>query len=211
MHRLGRSPTYAKFVIRLPLPGNVGRGTVVSVVSPTGSTSNVRPCGLNRLILRIHNSVSAPLPYAPHNILRLLSTCSVSLGNGRIYILNHNVAVNHAVNLVLAHGTIGTAIALYRANAQSITSRVHHTSIVITTVNSTKFIAPSGVGSNTILISINIDHICSRRTNHCHVGNSISGTYCSGTSTCAPGPKNINPVAQTVLLTGIIRVTRQRT
>lgn len=204
MHRLGRSDSMSKFVIRLPLPGRVSRRGIVRAVSCHGSMSKFRPVGMKH--------VSVKLPYcmstAPGNVLRLLGHCGVRASNGGYIMLNQDGVINGPVTTLVVRGTCpnSTAIAMYRDHDGSLMGRYRRTGVVVTTLKRPGFIGTRVIGRNTIIVSMNAAHIPSTSGgSKFGLANSIGFSRMTpGYSFVAPMPKNMNPVAVISLVGGAL-------
>ncbi len=195
---LGGSSGVRNVLIRLPLPGKLGRGTIVGAVGPRGSISTFRPIGINGVVVKSCSFI----PYAPTKVVRVVGRDNYRVRNGGYIIVNEDGVINGPVSVLLLRG--GNAIAAYRSEAGGLGRVAGGTSVLITTMNETRFMATSVIGRNTIMVSINVGELRSNA-----LANSISCRTISGvTNTVAPIPNNINPVAVSVLVRGAIATTR---
>lgn len=137
VRRLGTSTAMSNVLIRLPLPSNLSTITLLGAVSPSGSISKLRPVGVKQLLQNRPNLQD----YAPCNIVHLLTARGVSLAKRGTIILKHDVLINGPVTVVLLR--TGTAIAVTRTHAISISTLAHRTSVLITTINHPKVVATS--------------------------------------------------------------------
>lgn len=198
--RLGGSERMGNVLYRLPLPGKLSSRLIVGTVSPGGSISTFDTRGIKRVVVNSR----AFLPYAPTKVVRVLGCCGVSIYNGRYIIMNEDGVINGPVTVLLLRR--GNAIAVYRSGAGGLGRIAHHTSVLITTINGPCFMATSVMGSNTIIVSMNVSE-----GDRNGLYNSISFTRMDGGTSCvAPIPNNMNPVAVTALLGGAIATTGRR-
>lgn len=167
----------------------------MGTVSPTGSISNFRPCGINTLDYKRRNFI----PNAPTNVVRLLGHSSVQVSKGRYIIVNEDGVINGPVTRLLL--TRGKAIAVTRSRAMGLGRIAGHTSVLIITVNGQRVVSTRCIGPNTTIVSINVRE---SRTGRLYNSMSCRDMF-PITSTVAPIPNNINPVAVTVLVGGYVR------
>lgn len=198
--RLGTHPRVDNVLYRLPLPTRLSSGRIVTHVGPVGSISTFRPIGINTVVV---NSCRF-LPYAPTKVVRLVRSTNMSPINGGTIIVNEDGVINGPVTVLLLRR--GTAIRVTRSGARGLTSMAGDTSVLITTINGTGFMATSVIGPNTIIVSINVGE---SRGNGLY--NSISfRDITPGYSFVAPIPNKMNPVAVSVLVRGALATTGVR-
>lgn len=139
------------------------------------------------------------MSYAPTKVVRLLGESGVSVRKGRYIVVKQDGVINGPVTTLLLHR--GKAMAITRSQAGSLGRMTGQTSVLVITVKGRHFVASRCIGRKTIIVSMKVRH---SRTGRLY--KSISFTSIRPrSSTVAPMPNNINPVAVTVLVGGYIR------
>jgi len=73
VHRLNGDPACTGYLVQLPLPEGLDEQRVLELVDADKDADGLHPTNLGRLVLRVSEQMSSPLPCTPHGIIELLS------------------------------------------------------------------------------------------------------------------------------------------
>src|SRR5690606_4932944 len=85
--RLNSDPACTGFIVQLPLPEGIDTNRVLEMVDPTKDADGLHPTNLGRLVLRVSEDVTSPLPCTPHGIIELLDRHGVILAGKHVVVI----------------------------------------------------------------------------------------------------------------------------
>ena len=65
VRRLNEDPECTGFIVQLPLPKGIDTNRVLELVDPDKDADGLHPTNLGRLVLRVNEPVTSPLPCTP--------------------------------------------------------------------------------------------------------------------------------------------------
>ena len=72
VQRLNEDPACTGYIVQLPLPKGIDTNRVLELVDPDKDADGLHPTNLGRLVLRVSEDVTSPLPCTPAGIVELL-------------------------------------------------------------------------------------------------------------------------------------------
>ena len=76
---LNANPDCTGFIVQLPLPDGIDANRVLELVDPDKDADGLHPTNLGRLVLRVREEITSPLPCTPRGVIDLLMRHDVPL------------------------------------------------------------------------------------------------------------------------------------
>ena len=76
--RLNADPACTGYIVQLPLPKGIDANAILERIDPAKDADGLHPTNLGRLVLRVNEPITSPLPCTPRGILELLRRYGIS-------------------------------------------------------------------------------------------------------------------------------------
>src|SRR6187551_1018274 len=91
--RLNANPECTGFIVQLPLPAGIDANAILELVDPDKDADGLHPTNLGRLVLRVSDKVTSPLPCTPRGIIDLLLRHDIDLHGADVVVVGRGVTV----------------------------------------------------------------------------------------------------------------------
>ena len=91
--RLNADPECTGFIVQLPLPQGIDTNRVLELVDPDKDADGLHPTNLGRLVLRVNQEITSPLPCTPRGIIELLERHGVELAGADVVVVGRGTTV----------------------------------------------------------------------------------------------------------------------
>ena len=112
VRRLNEDPACTGFIVQLPLPEGIDTNRVLELVDPDKDADGLHPTNLGRLVLRVNEPITSPLPCTPRGIIELLERHGVDLRGADVVVVGRGVTVGRPIGLLLTRREINATVTL---------------------------------------------------------------------------------------------------
>src|SRR3954452_5499646 len=112
VRRLNEDPTCTGVIVQLPLPTGIDTNRILELVDPDKDADGLHPPTLGRLVLRVNQPVTSPLPCTPRGIIELLLRHDVDLRGADVVVVGRGVTVGRSIGLLLTRREINATVTL---------------------------------------------------------------------------------------------------
>ena len=120
VRRLNEDPECTGFIVQLPLPKGIDTNRVLELVDPDKDADGLHPTNLGRLVLRVNEPVTSPLPCTPRGIIDLLLRHDIDLRGADVVIVGRGVTVGRSIGLLLTRREINATVTLTHTGTEDL-------------------------------------------------------------------------------------------
>ena len=106
IEKLNENPACTGYIVQLPLPRQVDVNQVLEAIDPDKDADGLHPMNLGRLVLRVKEPVTSPLPCTPRACIDLLQQYQVPLNGAQVCVVGRGTTVGRSLPLMLTRKDI---------------------------------------------------------------------------------------------------------
>ena len=112
IEQLNADPACTGYIVQLPLPKGMPTNDLLELIDPAKDADGLHPTNLGRLVLRVNEEITSPLPCTPAGIIELIDRHGLDLHGKDICVLGRGVTVGRSIGLLLTRRAINATVTL---------------------------------------------------------------------------------------------------
>lgn len=202
--RLNNNPDCTGFIVQLPLPDGIDTNRVLELVDPDKDADGLHPTNLGRLVLRVREDVTSPLPCTPRGIVELLERHGVDLNGKHVVVLGRGVTVGRPIGLLLTRRDVNATVTLTHTGTKNLPELLGQADVIVAAAGVKDIVAGDAVKDGAVLVDVGVSREEDPETGKSKVVGDVSQEAQAKASWYSPNPGGVGPMTRAMLLANVI-------
>lgn len=204
VNRLNNNPECTGFIVQLPLPEGIDTNRVLELVDPDKDADGLHPTNLGRLVLRVREDVTSPLPCTPRGIVELLERHGVNLDGKHVVVLGRGVTVGRPMGLLLTRRDVNATVTLTHTGTKNLQQLLEQADVIVAAAGVKDIVAGDCVKDGAVLVDVGVSREEDPETGKSKVVGDVSPQARAKSSWYSPNPGGVGPMTRAMLLANVI-------
>lgn len=205
IEKLNENPACTGYIVQLPLPRQVDVNQVLEAIDPDKDADGLHPMNLGRLVLRVKESVTSPLPCTPRACIDLLQQYQVPLNGAQVCVVGRGTTVGRSLPLMLTRKDINATVTCCHTGTRDLAAHTRQADVIVACAGSAGIIRPEMVKEGAAVLDVGV----SRGAVNPETGKArLEGDVAEGVDKVAgwlsPNPGGIGPMTRANLLLNVV-------
>lgn len=208
VRELNEDPACTGYIVQLPLPRGVDTNKVLEAIDPDKDADGLHPTNLGRLVLRVSEEITSPLPCTPAGILELLDRYDVNLEGKDVAVIGRGTTVGRSIGLLLTRKDINATVTLMHTRTQNIEDKVRAVDVVIAAAGAAHMVKPEWVKEGAIVLDVGV----SRKQNDdgtSQIAGDVDPGVAEKAGYLSPNPGGVGPMTRAMLLANVVAMAER--
>lgn len=202
--RLNNNPDCTGFIVQLPLPDGIDTNRVLELIDPDKDADGLHPTNLGRLVLRVREDVTSPLPCTPRGIVELLERHGVDLNGKHVVVLGRGVTVGRPIGLLLTRRDVNATVTLTHTGTKNLPELLKQADVIVAAAGVKDIVAGEAVKDGAVLVDVGVSREEDPETGKSKVVGDVSQAAQAKASWYSPNPGGVGPMTRAMLLANVI-------
>lgn len=202
--RLNNNPDCTGFIVQLPLPDGIDTNRVLELIDPDKDADGLHPTNLGRLVLRVREDVTSPLPCTPRGIVELLERHGVDLNGKHVVVLGRGVTVGRPIGLLLTRRDVNATVTLTHTGTKNLPELLQQADVIVAAAGVKDIVAGDAVKDGAVLVDVGVSREEDPETGKSKVVGDVSQAAQAKASWYSPNPGGVGPMTRAMLLANVI-------
>ncbi len=202
--RLNNNPDCTGFIVQLPLPDGIDTNRVLELIDPDKDADGLHPTNLGRLVLRVREDVTSPLPCTPRGIVELLERHGVDLNGKHVVVLGRGVTVGRPIGLLLTRRDVNATVTLTHTGTKNLPELLKQADVIVAAAGVKDIVAGDAVKDGAVLVDVGVSREQDPETGKSKVVGDVSQAAQAKASWYSPNPGGVGPMTRAMLLANVI-------
>jgi methylenetetrahydrofolate dehydrogenase (NADP+)/methenyltetrahydrofolate cyclohydrolase len=207
--RLNANPACTGFIVQLPLPDGVATNLMLEMVDPDKDADGLHPTNLGRLVLRVSEAISSPLPCTPRGIIELIERHGVSLRGADIVVIGRGTTVGRSIGLLLTRKAVNATVTLCHTGTRDLAEHTRRADVVIAAAGVPGIVTADMVKHGVILIDVGVSRVTDPVTGKSQVAGDIEAAARDKAAWFSPNPGGVGPMTRAMLLENVVEMAER--
>lgn len=207
--RLNADPSCTGFIVQLPLPAGVDANRILELVDPAKDADGLHPTNLGRLVLRVSEEVTSPLPCTPRGIIELIERHGVSLKGKHVVVIGRGTTVGRSIGLLLTRKAVNATVTLCHTGTRDLAAHAREADVIVAAAGVPGIVTADMVKPGAILIDVGVSRITDPATGTSKVAGDISAEAAIDASWVSPNPGGVGPMTRAMLLQNVVEMAER--
>lgn len=210
VRRLNEDPACTGFIVQLPLPAGIDTHRVLELIDPDKDADGLHPTNLGRLVLRVNEPVTSPLPCTPAGIVELLRRHGVELRGADVVVVGRGVTVGRSIGLLLTRREINATVTLTHTGTADLAEHTRHADVVIAAAGVPGIVTADLVKPGAVVVDVGVSRAVDPGTGTSRVVGDVDPGVWDVASWVSPNPGGVGPMTRAMLLQNVVGTAERR-
>ncbi|GAB4084222.1 bifunctional methylenetetrahydrofolate dehydrogenase/methenyltetrahydrofolate cyclohydrolase [Myceligenerans cantabricum] len=209
VRRLNEDPACTGYIVQLPLPKGIDTNRILELVDPDKDADGLHPTNLGRLVLRVNDEITSPLPCTPRGIIDLMLRHDVDLKGKEVVVLGRGVTVGRPIGLLLTRRAVNATVTLTHTGTQDLAGLVGRADVVVAAAGVKDIVSGEMVKPGAVLIDVGVSRETDPATGRSKVVGDVSAEAREKASWYSPNPGGVGPMTRAMLLANVVEMAER--
>ena len=209
IRRLNEDPACTGFIVQLPLPKGVDANALLELIDPAKDADGLHPTNLGRLVLRVNEEVTSPLPCTPRGIIELIERHGISLAGKEIVVVGRGVTVGRSIGLLLSRRAINATVTLTHTGTADLAAHTRRADVVVAAAGVPSIITADMVKPGAVLVDVGVSRATDPETGKSRVVGDVDPGVRVVAGWVSPNPGGVGPMTRAMLLANVVETAER--
>jgi methylenetetrahydrofolate dehydrogenase (NADP+)/methenyltetrahydrofolate cyclohydrolase len=198
------------YIVQLPLPKHMDENTILGMIDPAKDADGLHPTNLGRLVLRVGEDVTSPLPCTPRGIVELIERHGVSLRGADIVVVGRGTTVGRSIGLLLTRKAVNATVTLCHTGTRDLASHARRADVIVAAAGVPGIVTADMVKPGAVLIDVGVSRVTDPETGKSRVAGDIAPDAAEIAAWVSPNPGGVGPMTRAMLLQNVVEMAERR-
>ncbi len=207
--RLNDDPACTGFIVQLPLPRGLDAQRAIELIDPAKDADGLHPTNLGRLVLRVNEPVTSPLPCTPRGILELLTRHGISLRGADVVVVGRGVTVGRSIGLLLTRRAVNATVTLTHTGTSDLAAHTRSADVVIAAAGVPSIVTADMVKPGAVVVDVGVSRVVDEATGKTRVAGDVDPSVRQVAAWLSPNPGGVGPMTRAMLLANVVEAAER--
>lgn len=209
IERLNANDQCTGYIVQLPLPKGVDTNKVLELIDPDKDADGLHPTNLGRLVLRINEEITSPLPCTPAGIIDLIERNGISLSGKHVVVVGRGTTVGRSIGLLLTRRAVNATVTLTHTGTSDLGAHLRSADVIIAAAGVPSIVGAENVKPGAILIDVGVSRRIDPVTGKAKVVGDVDPAAAEVASWISPNPGGVGPMTRAFLLENVVSMAER--
>lgn len=205
VQRLNDDPACTGFIVQLPLPRGIDTNRVLELVDPDKDADGLHPTNLGRLVLRVNEDVTSPLPCTPRGIIELLTRHGIDLAGADVTVVGRGTTVGRSIGLLLTRRAVNATVTLTHTGTVDLAEHTRNADVIVAAAGVPGILTADLVKPGAVVIDVGVSRVTDPETGRSRIAGDVDPGVAEVAAWISPNPGGVGPMTRAMLLAKIGR------
>ncbi len=202
--RLNADPACTGYIVQLPLPGGVDQNRILERIDPAKDADGLHPINLGRLVLRVNEPVTSPLPCTPVGCVELLHRHGIELAGLHIVVVGQGTTVGRPIGLLLTREEINATVTLTHLGTVDVPYHLRQADVIVAAAGAPGVVRPQDVKPGAIVLDVGVRRVLDPETGRARLLGDVAPGVEEVAGWLSPTPGGVGPMTRAMLLANVV-------
>ena len=204
VRRLNENPDCTGFIVQLPLPRGIDTHRVLELIDPDKDADGLHPTNLGRLVLRVNEEVTSPLPCTPRGIVELIERHGVSLQGADVVVVGRGVTVGRSIGLLLTRRAVNATVTLTHTGTADLAEHTRNADVIVAAAGVPGIVTADIVKPGAVVVDVGVSRAVDPETGKSRVVGDVDPGVREVAAWVSPNPGGVGPMTRAMLLSNVV-------
>ena len=204
VRRLNENPACTGFIVQLPLPRGIDTHRVLELIDPDKDADGLHPTNLGRLVLRVNEPVTSPLPCTPRGIIELVERHGVDLRGADVVVVGRGVTVGRSIGLLLTRRAVNATVTLTHTGPAALAEHTRNADVIVAAAGVPGIITADLVKPGAVVVDVGVSRATDPDTGKSRVVGDVDPGVREVAGWVSPNPGGVGPMTRAMLLSNVV-------
>jgi methylenetetrahydrofolate dehydrogenase (NADP+) / methenyltetrahydrofolate cyclohydrolase len=204
VQRLNADPACTGYIVQLPLPKGIDTNRVLELIDPAKDADGLHPTNLGRLVLRVTEPVTSPLPCTPRGIIELLLRHGITLAGKDVVVVGRGTTVGRSIGLLLTRREHNATVTLTHTGTLDLAEHSRHADVIVAAAGVPGIITADIVKPGAIVLDVGVTRVVDAESGKTRLAGDVDPGVAEVAGWVSPNPGGVGPMTRAMLLANVV-------
>lgn len=207
--RLNADPACTGYIVQLPLPAGMDTNALLERVDPAKDADGLHPTNLGRLVLRVSEPLTSPLPCTPRGILELLARHGLSVAGKHVVVLGRGTTVGRSIGLLLTRREHNATVTLTHTGTRDLSAHLRVADVVVAAAGVPGLVTAEDVKPGAVVLDVGVSRVEDPAGSRARLVGDVDPAVAGVAGWLSPNPGGVGPMTRAMLLANVVEMAER--
>ncbi|GEN80721.1 bifunctional methylenetetrahydrofolate dehydrogenase/methenyltetrahydrofolate cyclohydrolase [Actinotalea fermentans] len=202
--RLNADPRCTGYIVQLPLPKGIDPGPLLERIDPAKDADGLHPTNLGRLVLRVSEPLTSPLPCTPRGCLELLARYGLSVAGKHVVVVGRGTTVGRSIGLLLTRREHNATVTLTHTGTRDLDAHLRTADVIVAAAGVPGIVRAQDVAPGAIVLDVGVSRQVDEETGRTRLVGDVDPAVRDVAGWLSPNPGGVGPMTRAMLLANVV-------
>lgn len=209
IERLNNDPACTGYIVQLPLPKGVDTNALLELIDPDKDADGLHPTNLGRLVLRISEEITTPLPCTPRAVIELIERHGIDLNGADVCVVGRGTTVGRSIGLLMGRKDVNATVTSCHTGTKDLADKVRSADVIVAASGVAGIITPDMVKPGAIVLDVGVSRVVDEETGKARLHGDVADGVDAVASWLSPNPGGVGPMTRALLLVNVVEAAER--
>lgn len=204
-----QDPACTGFIVQLPLPKGVDTNRVLELIDPDKDADGLHPTNLGRLVLRVGEEITSPLPCTPRAVIELIERNGIDLAGKDVCVVGRGTTVGRSIGLLLTRKDVNATVTLCHTGTVDLAQKVRRADVVVAATGAAGVISADMVKPGAIVLDVGVTRVVDE-DGRARLQGDVAAGVDEVAAHLSPNPGGVGPMTRALLLANVVEAAERK-
>ncbi|NTW41394.1 MAG: bifunctional methylenetetrahydrofolate dehydrogenase/methenyltetrahydrofolate cyclohydrolase [Cellulomonadaceae bacterium] len=207
--RLNADPACTGYIVQLPLPRGIDTNAVLERIDPAKDADGLHPTNLGRLVLRVNEPLTSPLPCTPRGILELMARHGLTVAGQHVVVVGRGTTVGRSIGLLLTRREHNATVTLTHTGTRDLGSYLRTADVVVAAAGVPGIVAARDVKPGAVVLDVGVSRVPDPAGGRARLVGDVDAAVGDVAGWISPNPGGVGPMTRAMLLANVVEAAER--
>lgn len=208
--RLNADPACTGYIVQLPLPKGIDTNAVLERIDPAKDADGLHPTNLGRLVLRVNEPLTSPLPCTPRAVVELVSRYGIALAGAHVVVVGRGTTVGRSIGLLLTRREHNATVTLTHTGTRDLAAHTRQADVVVAAAGVPGIVTADMVAPGAVVLDVGVSRVVDPETGKARLRGDVAPGVADVAGWLSPNPGGVGPMTRAMLLANVVEAAERQ-
>lgn len=209
VQRLNQDPACTGYIVQLPLPKGMDTNRILEAIDPDKDADGLHPMNLGRLVLRVSEPITSPLPCTPRAVIELGRRFGLDFNGKDVCVVGRGTTVGRSIGLLLGRKDVNATVTSCHTGTQDLAAKCRQADVIVAASGVAGIITADMVKSGAAVFDVGVSRVIDSDTGKSRLHGDVADGVDRVAAWLTPNPGGVGPMTRALLLVNVVEAAER--
>lgn len=209
VQRLNDDPACTGYIVQLPLPKGMDTNRILEAIDPDKDADGLHPMNLGRLVLRVAEPITSPLPCTPRAVIELGRRFGLDFNGKDVCVVGRGTTVGRSIGLLLGRKDVNATVTSCHTGTQDLAAKCRQADVIVAASGVAGIITPDMVKPGAAVFDVGVSRVIDPDTGKSRLHGDVADGVDRVAAWLTPNPGGVGPMTRALLLVNVVEAAER--
>lgn len=209
VERLNQDPACTGYIVQLPLPQGMDTNQILEAIDPEKDADGLHPMNLGRLVLRVSEPITSPLPCTPRAVIELGRRFGLDFNGKDVCVVGRGTTVGRSIGLLLGRKDVNATVTSCHTGTQDLATKCRQADVIVAASGVAGIITADMVKPGAAVFDVGVSRVLDPDTGKSRLHGDVADGVNRVAAWLTPNPGGVGPMTRALLLVNVVEAAER--